>query len=69
LKCGRRDDHAGDCGKELREHATALRELGVNLTAYLTQARADRVIELRGSGRPHVHLEPSTAERGANGSK
>ncbi len=54
---------------ELREHAAALRELGVDLTAYLTQARADRVIELRGGGRPHVHLGPSEAERGGNGAK
>jgi hypothetical protein len=44
---------------QVREHLTALRELGVELTAYLTQARADRVIELRGaSAGAHVHLEP-----------
>jgi hypothetical protein len=42
---------------QLREHAAALRELGVDLTAYLTQARADRVIELRGTKNAHVHLE------------
>jgi hypothetical protein len=54
---------------ELREHAAALRELGVDLTAYLTQARADRVIELRGGGRPHVHLEPPAAGGGGNGAK
>jgi hypothetical protein len=41
---------------QLREHVTALRELGVDLTAYLTQARADRVIELRGTKNAHVHL-------------
>jgi hypothetical protein len=44
-----------------REHLAALRELGVDLTAYLTQGRADRVIELRGgggNGATHVHLEP-----------
>jgi hypothetical protein len=51
-----------------REHLTALRDLGVDLTAYLTQARADKVIELRGSTQgTHVHLEP-TGERG-NGQK
>jgi hypothetical protein len=51
-----------------REHLAALRELGVDLTAYLTQARADRVIELRGNAQAtHVHLEPS-GERG-NGQK
>jgi hypothetical protein len=54
---------------ELREHATALRELGVDLTAYLTQARADRVIELRGGGRPHVHLESPAGGGGSNGAK
>jgi hypothetical protein len=42
-----------------REHLQALRELGVDLTALLTQGRADRVIELRGTGLdvPHVHLD------------
>ena len=43
---------------ELRKHFAALSELGVDLTAYLTQARADQVIELRGAGAEtaHVHL-------------
>jgi hypothetical protein len=41
-----------------RDHLGALRDLGVDLTAYLTQARADRVIELRGAGGAHVHLDP-----------
>lgn len=54
---------------ELREHAAALRELGVDLTAYLTQARADRVIELRGGGQPHVHIEQPAAASGSNGAK
>jgi len=41
----------------------ALRNLGVDLTAYLTQSRADRVIELRGGGSgTHVHLEQTGAE-------
>ncbi len=39
-----------------REHFAALREMGVDLTAYLTQSRADRVIELRGASGTHVHL-------------
>ncbi len=47
---------------QLREHAAALRELGVDLTAYLTQARADRVIELRGTKNAHVHLEQETSK-------
>ena len=45
---------------QARAHLTALRELQVDLTAYLTQARADRVIELRGpAAGTHVHLEAS----------
>jgi hypothetical protein len=49
--------------EQQREHLTALRELGVDLTAYLTQARADRVIELRGAGGTHVHLDPLRGRR------
>ncbi len=41
-----------------RAHLTELRNLQVDLTALLTQGRADQVIELRGAdGRPHVHLD------------
>jgi hypothetical protein len=46
--------------RQRRDHLAALRELGVNLTEYLTQGRADRVIELRGStaaAGTHVHLD------------
>jgi hypothetical protein len=47
-----------------REHLTALRDLGVDLTAYLTQARADRVIEFRGAtGGTHVHLDQLGQEK------
>jgi hypothetical protein len=46
---------------EQREHLAALKELGVDLTAYLTQARADRVIEVRGGRQTHVHLEPQAS--------
>jgi hypothetical protein len=46
-----------------REQLAALRDLGVDLTAYLTQARADRVIELRGAERAHVHLAQEQIER------
>src|SRR5262249_15140282 len=35
--------------QHLREHLAELHRMGVDLTAYLTQNRADRVIELRGS--------------------
>jgi hypothetical protein len=49
----------------MREHLAELHRLGVELTAYLTQNRADRVIELRGpsASATHVHLDPSQAER------
>jgi hypothetical protein len=40
-----------------RAHLAALKEMGVDLTAYLTQGRADRVIELRGATGTHVHLD------------
>ena len=40
-----------------RQHLAALKEMGVDLTAYLTQGRADRVIELRGANGTHVHLD------------
>lgn len=42
-----------------RNHLGALKDLGVNLTRFLTQGRADQVIELRGSkkGEAHVHLD------------
>lgn len=43
-----------------RHHLAALKEMGVDLTALLTQGRADRVIELRGGGKgvsPHLHLD------------
>ena len=43
---------------EQRAHLEALRALGVDLTAILTQGRADQVIELRGEGHgAHLHLE------------
>lgn len=39
-----------------RLHLAGLKDLGVDLTALLTQARADRVIELRGGAAAHLHL-------------
>lgn len=46
-----------------RQHLGALREMGVDLTAFLTQGRADRVIELRGKGAtPHLHLDRNGEE-------
>jgi hypothetical protein len=50
----------GDQESRQRGHLEALRSLGVDLTAYLTQSRADRVIELRGPrGATHLHLDPT----------
>ncbi len=50
---------------EEREQLDALKNLGVDLTAYLTQARADRVIELRGGTTgTHVHLDQLTPDNG-----
>jgi hypothetical protein len=50
----------GDQEARQRGHLEALRALGVDLTAYLTQSRADRVIELRGPrGVTHLHLDPT----------
>lgn len=50
-----------------RQHLAALKEMGVDLTAFLTQGRADRVIELRGSGKggvaPHLHLDGTDGDR------
>ncbi len=48
-----------------RHHLSSLKDLGVDLTAYLTQGRADRVIELRGKGvSPHLHLEHDASRNG-----
>ncbi|MFN7700237.1 MAG: hypothetical protein ACK5U8_20240, partial [Deltaproteobacteria bacterium] len=41
-----------------RDHLAGLAALGVSLDGFLTQGRADQVLELRGGGTPHVHLEP-----------
>lgn len=43
-----------------QEQLSAFGGLGVDLTRYLTQGRADRVVELRGNGAgpAHVHLPP-----------
>jgi hypothetical protein len=48
-----------------RQHLAALKEMGVDLTAFLTQGRADRVIELRGGNgvAPHLHLDRTDGER------
>jgi hypothetical protein len=50
-----------------REHLAELRRLDVDLTAYLTQSRADQVIELRGpqTGPTHIHLDSSRPQEGS----
>lgn len=53
--------HQAEVNATARQHLEALQAMGVDLTAYLTQGRADRVIEVRGNGGPnHVHLPAST---------
>ena len=53
-----RDEIARTTAAQQQDHFRTLKELGVDLTAYLTQGRADRVIELRGGAMPaHVHLD------------
>ena len=49
----------GRQNEEARMHLEHLRDIGVELTEYLTQGRADQVIELRGRGsgqEPHLHI-------------
>lgn len=41
-----------------REHLSGLASMGVSLDGFLTQGRADQVLELRGGATPHVHVEP-----------
>jgi hypothetical protein len=41
-----------------REHLSGLAAMGVSLDGFLTQGRADQVLELRGGATPHVHVEP-----------
>ncbi len=50
-----------------RHHLEALRTMEVDLTAFLTQARADQVIEFRGESRPHVHLDRLIKPSGGDG--
>lgn len=51
--------------EQQRAHLEALREMGVDLTKFLTQGRADRVIELRGAvGNAHLHLNSEEEARG-----
>ena len=47
-----------------RTHLALLKEMGVDLTALLTQGRADRVIELRGGKgvSPHLHLDSNDGD-------
>jgi hypothetical protein len=38
-----------------------------DLTSFLTQARADQVIEFRSESRPHVHLDRPVKPGGGDG--
>ena len=46
-------------GEDVRqsEHLTSLANLGVDLTSYLTQHRADRLIEIRGNAGPQLRFD------------
>ncbi len=58
LDAEQRDRLAREADQRRQEHLAALAGLGVDLTQYLTQDRADKVIEVRGNGaQPHVHLQ------------
>ncbi len=52
--------------RQVQAHLAALAGLGVDLTRYLTQARADRLIEVRGASASHLHLHGEEAA-GASG--
>ena len=49
--------------EQKQAHLESLRVMQVDLTEYLTQARADQVIEVRGEGnmRPELHLSNGSA--------
>jgi hypothetical protein len=49
------------------KHLAELPRIDVDLTAYLTQPRADQVIELRGpeTGTTHIHLDSSRPQDGS----
>jgi hypothetical protein len=48
----------------LQAHLAQLKDLGVDLTRFLTQHRADRVIELRNpAAATHLHLDPSASSK------
>ena len=40
----------------MRKHLEQLAQMGVDLTAYLTEGRADQIIELRGNGSSATQL-------------
>ena len=52
--------------EESRAHLEHLGDMGVELTEYLTQGRADQVIELRGKGdrhQPHLHINQTGGDK------
>ncbi len=51
--------------EQKRSHLEELRSMGVDLTEFLTQGRADQVIELRGRGgnQPHLHLTQNGSKK------
>jgi hypothetical protein len=67
LDARQRDEIARLSATQHEEHLRILKEMGVDLTAYLTQARADSVIELRGSVPANVHLDRIDGDGRRNG--
>lgn len=53
--------------EQQQTHLEALKAMGVELTSYLTQARADQVIELRGSGHTVPQLHVGSGSNGHHG--
>lgn len=54
---------------QTQAHLEALRTMGVDLTAFLTQSRADQVIEVRGepTTKPELHLTQVASKNGKSG--
>ncbi len=57
-------EHAAACAADARQrdHLAGLRDLGVDLTRYLTRGAPDQILEIRGAATPHVHLPSSDAQ-------
>lgn len=57
-----RDEAERLSSAQQQSHLAALRDLGVDLTSYLTQNRADQIFEFRGQATPHIHVDPPSTD-------